>query len=68
MARMIITRLPSNQDLEEHELEAESFLEAFNKQAISPFTAEVEITDDGRIELDGWSLIPEDADWFKVEK
>lgn len=65
---MIITRLPSNQDLQEHEVEAESFLEAFNTQAIGPLTAEVEITDDGRVELDGWSFIPEDADWFKVEQ
>lgn len=41
MALMVIVRLPTERDLELTNMEAHTFLDAFNKHAVSPFVAKV---------------------------
>lgn len=62
MAYMRLLRLPSTEDL--GDIEAHTFLDAFNDEMISGFVANIEESGDF-VTLGGWSI--EKADWFRVE-
>lgn len=63
MTLMILLRLPTEDELDRTNVEAHTFLEAFNKNTVSPFIAKVK-NKGNCVELDGWDVI--NADWFKV--
>jgi len=65
MATMILKRLPNPQDANDVGIELESICEAFDKKATSPFTAQVEITQDG-FSLDGWLFTKLETTWYQV--
>ncbi|MCX4045665.1 MULTISPECIES: hypothetical protein [Aeromonas] len=68
MAYMVLLRLPSESELNEHGgLEAHAFLDAFVECSVSPFVAHVKYNN-GRIELGGWYLSDGNSDWFKIVK
>lgn len=67
MAIMILKRLPSPRDAGRVQIELESICEAFDKKSIGPFTAEVEITEDGSVSLDGWLFTELETSWYRVE-
>jgi hypothetical protein len=65
MALMELLRLPTEDDLANDPMDVElhSFVEAFNRNAVSPFVAKVK--NKGHcVELDGWTIT--NADWFRV--
>lgn len=63
MALMVLVRLPTESELESTSMEAHTFLDTFNKHAVSPFVAKVNMQD-GCAELDGWLIGT--ADWFQL--
>ena len=67
MAKMTIKRLPSPEDANNIGLELESICEAFDKKSTGPFTAEVEITEDG-FSLDGWLFTDLETSWYRVTR
>lgn len=64
MKVMKLNRLPNEKELDKSSVEAHSFLDSFNKKAVTPFEAEVKDNGDGHVQLGDWDIAP--ADWFKV--
>lgn len=67
MAEITITRLPNSRDADKVGIELESILDALDAQSTGPYTAEVEITENG-FELDGWSFTELQTDWYRVTR
>ncbi len=65
MAEILITRLPNSHDADEAGVELESILNALHAQSTGPYTARVEITENG-FELDGWGFAELQTDWYRV--
>lgn len=65
MAEIMITRLPNSRDADRVGIELESILNALNAQSTGPYTARVEITENG-FELDGWGFTELQTDWYRV--
>jgi len=65
VAEIMITRLPNSRDADRVGIELESILNALNAQSTGPYTARVEITENG-FELDGWGFTELQTDWYRV--
>lgn len=65
MAEIIITRIPNSHDANKVGIELESILDALHAQSTGPYTARVEITENG-FELDGWGFTELQTDWYRV--
>lgn len=63
MALMVLVRLPNESELDAAGVEPHTFLDAFNKNAVSPFAAVVKKDGEYAI-LDEWSI--RKADWFEM--
>jgi hypothetical protein len=63
MALMVLLRLPTEEELHSTTMEAHTFMEAFNKHAVSAFTARVEDKGD-HVLLDEWQIAK--GKWFDV--
>lgn len=60
---MVLLRLPTEVELDKAGVEAHTFLDAFNKNAESPFISKVK-KKGHCVVLDEWDVI--NADWFNV--
>lgn len=65
MAEIMITRIPNSSDADRINLELESILDALHAQSTGPFTARVEMTEDG-FSLDGWLFTELETDWYRI--
>ncbi|MFL9955300.1 hypothetical protein PQR65_18085 [Paraburkholderia nemoris] len=65
MATMKLTRLPTEADLDEFQIDLENFFTTFSENDAGPFKAHVQETATG-VELDGYSI--PFADWYTIEK
>jgi hypothetical protein len=63
MALMVLVRLPTETELDAAGVEPHTFLDAFNKHAVSPFAAKVKKSGDYAV-LDKWNI--RKADWFRL--
>lgn len=62
MALMVLTKLPTEEDLDAAGVAPNAFLNAFNKHAVSPFIAEVKSIGN-YVMLDEYGI--RKADWFQ---
>jgi len=65
MALMVLLRLPTEAELDATTLEAHTFLDVFNENAVSPFKARVKKMRNG-VQLGGWNI--GNAEWFAIEE
>ncbi|PKH02183.1 hypothetical protein CXF72_12845 [Psychromonas sp. MB-3u-54] len=61
MALMVLRRFPTKEELNSTTMEVHTFIEAFNKHAVSDFTARVEDKGD-HVLLDKWQITK--GEWF----
>lgn len=65
MAEILITRMPNSNDADDVGIELESILNAISAQSTGPYSARIEITENG-FELDGWSFTEFETSWYRV--
>lgn len=63
MALMILLRLPTQDDLDEFQIDLESFYQDFITNSAGPFTATVQVKN-GDVDLAGYKIAK--RDWFNV--
>lgn len=67
MAEILIKRIPNSRDAEEVGIELEDILNALSSKSTGPFTAHVDITENG-FQIDGWSFTEFETDWYSVRQ
>ena len=65
MAEILITRIPNSRDADKVGIELESILDALAAKSTGPYTATVEITNEG-FKLDGWAFSELQTDWYRI--
>lgn len=65
MAEILITRMPNSNDADDVGIELESILNAISAQSTGPYSARIEITENG-FKLDGWSFTDFETSWYRV--
>lgn len=65
MAFMVLLRLPSTEELAEHQLEAQDFFSAFVEHSVAPFVAKVGYKK-GLINLGDWTINDDHSEWYNI--